>query len=242
MEYGLQMYSVRDITGRDLKGALKQVADIGYWYVEFAGFFGNQAADVKRWLDEFGLIASGTHTGIDPLLNDYEGTVRYHKEIGCSSIIIPGADLSCQAKLDAFVANVNRLIPKLADEGITLGYHNHGHEFRANRDGSMIHEQLVYRTDLRFEIDTFWYYDQTGISAKGILERLKDRIDCIHIKDGFRRGAGMPLGCGDAPVKEAYDTAKALGMLMVVESESLKPDGVSEARECFKYLRKQEND
>lgn len=242
MEYGLQMYSVRDITGRDLKGALKQVADIGYKYVEFAGFFGNQAADVKRWLDEFGLIASGTHTGIDPLLNDYEGTVRYHKEIGCSSIIIPGADLSCQAKLDAFVANVNRLIPKLADEGITLGYHNHGHEFRANRDGSMIHEQLVYRTDLRFEIDTFWYYDQTGISAKGILERLKDRIDCIHIKDGFRRGAGMPLGCGDAPVKEAYDTAKALGMLMVVESESLKPDGVSEARECFKYLRKQEND
>ncbi|MBR4428782.1 MAG: sugar phosphate isomerase/epimerase [Clostridia bacterium] len=242
MEYGLQMYSVRDITGRDLKGALKQVADIGYRYVEFAGFFGNQAADVKRWLDEFGLIASGTHTGIDPLLNDYEGTVRYHKEIGCSSIIIPGADLSCQAKLDAFVANVNRLIPKLADEGITLGYHNHGHEFRANRDGSMIHEQLVYRTDLRFEIDTFWYYDQTGISAKGILERLKDRIDCIHIKDGFRRGAGMPLGCGDAPVKEAYDTAKALGMLMVVESESLKPDGVSEARECFKYLRKQEND
>ena len=242
MEYGLQMYSVRDITGRDLKGALKQVADIGYRYVEFAGFFGNQAADVKRWLDEFGLIASGTHTGIDPLLNDYEGTVRYHKEIGCSSIIIPGADLSCQAKLDAFVANVNRLIPKLADEGITLGYHNHGHEFRANRDGSMIHEQLVYRTDLRFEIDTFWYYDQTGISAKGILERLKDRIDCIHIKDGFRRGAGMPLGCGDAPVKEAYDTAKALGMLMVVESESLKPDGVSEARECFKYLRRQEND
>ncbi|MBR5258216.1 MAG: sugar phosphate isomerase/epimerase, partial [Clostridia bacterium] len=80
MEYGLQMYSVRDITGRDLKGALKQVADIGYRYVEFAGFFGNQAADVKRWLDEFGLIASGTHTGIDPLLNDYEGTVRYHKE------------------------------------------------------------------------------------------------------------------------------------------------------------------
>ncbi|MBR6009049.1 MAG: sugar phosphate isomerase/epimerase [Clostridia bacterium] len=242
MEYGLQMYSVRDFTGRDLKDALKQVADIGYKYVEFAGFFGNQAADVKRWLDEFGLIASGTHTGIDPLLNDYEGTVRYHKEIGCSSIIIPGADLSCQAKLDAFVANVNRLIPKLADEGITLGYHNHGHEFRANRDGSMIHEQLVYRTGLRFEIDTFWYYDQTGISAKGILERLKDRIDCIHIKDGFRRGAGMPLGCGDAPVKEAYDTAKALGMLMVVESESLKPDGVSEARECFKYLRRQEND
>lgn len=242
MEYGLQMYSVRDITGKDLKGALKQVADIGYKYVEFAGFFGHEANEVKGWLDEFGLTASGTHTGINPLLDDFEGTVKYHKAIGCPAIIIPGADLSCQEKLDAFVKHVNELIPKLKNEGITLGYHNHGHEFRANPDGSMIHEQLVYRTDLRFEIDTFWYYDQTGISARGILERLKDRIDFIHIKDGFRRGEGMPLGCGNAPVREAYDTAKALNMLMVVESESLKPDGISEARECFKYLRRQEND
>ena len=120
MEYGLQMYSVRDITGKDLKGALKQVADIGYKYVEFAGFFGHEAKEVKGWLDEFGLTASGTHTGINPLLDDFEGTVKYHKAIGCPTIIIPGADLSSQEKLDAFVKNVNGLIPKLADEGITL--------------------------------------------------------------------------------------------------------------------------
>ena len=29
MEYGLQMYSVRDITATDLEGALKQVAEMG---------------------------------------------------------------------------------------------------------------------------------------------------------------------------------------------------------------------
>ena len=29
MEYGLQMYSVRDITNDDLAGALKKVAEIG---------------------------------------------------------------------------------------------------------------------------------------------------------------------------------------------------------------------
>ena len=138
MEYGLQMYSVRDITGKDLKGALKQVADIGYKYVEFAGFFGHEANEVKGWLDEFGL---------NPLLDDFEGTVKYHKAIGCPAIIIPGADLSCQEKLDAFVKHVNELIPKLKNEGITLGYHNHGHEFRANPDGSMIHYTVTPDTD-----------------------------------------------------------------------------------------------
>jgi len=52
MNYGLQMYSVRDITGTDLAGALKKVAELGYSFVEFAGFFGNSAEDVKKMLDD----------------------------------------------------------------------------------------------------------------------------------------------------------------------------------------------
>ena len=63
MEYGLQLYSIRDITGNDLEGALKKVADLGYKFVEFAGFFGNSAETVKGWLDKYGLKVSGTHTG-----------------------------------------------------------------------------------------------------------------------------------------------------------------------------------
>lgn len=38
MKYGIQMYSLRDITEKDLDGALKSVADMGYHYIEFAGF------------------------------------------------------------------------------------------------------------------------------------------------------------------------------------------------------------
>ena len=63
MEYGLQMYSLRDITGEDLKGALEKVSKIGYKGVEFAGFFGHSAEEVKSWLDEYGLTVTGTHTG-----------------------------------------------------------------------------------------------------------------------------------------------------------------------------------
>ena len=40
MKYGLQMYSVRDLTEHDLRGALQQVAEMGYSFVEFAGFMG----------------------------------------------------------------------------------------------------------------------------------------------------------------------------------------------------------
>ena len=76
MNYGLQMYSVRDITGTDLAGALKQVADLGYSFVEFAGFFGHSAQDVKKMLDDNGLTVSGTHTGWQELTAVREGRVH----------------------------------------------------------------------------------------------------------------------------------------------------------------------
>ena len=93
VEYGLQMYSLRDITGTDLKGALKLVAEMGYKYIEFAGFFGHPAEDVRQWLEEYGLVCSGTHTGGDALAEDkLMDTIAYHKAIGCGDLIIPGMD------------------------------------------------------------------------------------------------------------------------------------------------------
>ena len=50
MEYGLQLYSVRDITQNGLERAMQKVADLGYTSVEFAGFFGNSATEVRRML------------------------------------------------------------------------------------------------------------------------------------------------------------------------------------------------
>ena len=189
VEYGLQMYCLRDITGKDLKGALRQVARMGYKYIEFAGFFGHPAEDVKAWLDEYGLICSGTHTGWQEVAENFEETVKFHKNIGNKNIIVPGCDLSTQEKIDEFVAMANEFQPKLAAEGINFGYHNHAHEFRPNEDGSMIHDQLVYRTNLDLEIDTFWAYVGMQHPVQ-LMERLKDRLKVIHIKDGFADGKG----------------------------------------------------
>lgn len=239
MEYGIQMYSLRDVTPNDFEGALRQVAEAGYKFVEFAGFFGHPADEVKAMLDRYGLKVSGTHTGLNALLEDYEGTVAYHKAIGTDNIIIPGHDLSSQEKLDAFIAAVNELQPRLAKDGIRLGYHNHAHEFRPNSDGSMIHDQLVYRTNLELEIDTYWAYVGMKHPVE-LLERLKDRIHVIHIKDGDADGNGQPLGRGTAPVADVYRKAAEMGWPMVVESETLTPDGPTEAKICIDYLFSQE--
>ncbi len=235
--YGLQIYSVRDITKDDLLAALKKVAEIGYEYVEFAGFFGNSAEDVKKTLDENGLKCSGTHTGWQEVLPDViDKTIEYHKTIGNKNIIIPGADLSTLEKISYFCDVVNNAMPILEKEGITLGYHNHSKEFEVMPWGSTIHSELERRTNIAFEIDTYWAFN-AGCDPLQVMKRLEDRICAIHLKDGLMGGRGKALGEGEAPVKAVRDLAYEMGLPIVVESETLYPDGISEVTRCIEYLK-----
>ena len=236
MDYGLQLYSVRDVTETDLEGTLKKVAEIGYRYVEFAGFFGHSAEEVKAMLDRYGLIVSGTHSGLGDLDADFEGTVKYHKTLGNTNYIVPGAPTWTAAELDETIEKMNKYQPMLAAEGIRMAYHNHDGEFRPNADGQIPHEEMERRTNIDFQIDTFWAF-VAGKDPVEVITRLKDRIHVIHLKDGLRNGHGFALGEGEAPVAAVREKAIELGMHMVVESETLQPDGISEVTRCFNYLK-----
>ena len=226
MEYGIQMYSVRDITEKDMDGALKALAEMGYKNVEFAGFFGIPAQEIADMLAKYGLTVSGTHTGLNEIVDHYEETLAYHKAIGNKRIIVPGHDLSTKAKLDDFIDKMNEYAAKLAAEGITLGYHNHDHEFKPNDDGQIIYDEIVARTDIALEIDTYWVY-AAGKDPVALMEQLANR-------------EGKPLGMGTAPVADVYKKAVALNVPMVVESETLTPDGLTEAKICIEFLKAQE--
>ena len=234
--YGIQLYSVRDRTPTDMKGVLKDLAQMGYKSVEFAGFFDHSAEDIVLMLKDAGLTLSGTHSGLNDLLTDYDSTIAYHKAIGNKHYIIPGHDLSTQAKIDQFVLDVNRLQPLMEKEDIKLGYHNHAHEFLPNEDGSMIYNTLRAQTNLWLQLDTFWAY-KAGEDPVKLMEELKDRLFFIHLKDGTADGKGFPLGQGTSPVKAVHDKALQMGVPMVVESETLKPSGTEEALACITYLK-----
>ncbi len=236
MEYGLQLYSLRDITKEDLKGALAQTAKIGYKGVEFAGFFGHTAAEVAAWLGEDSLTVTGTHTGWKEVAEHFEETVAYHKEIGNKNIIVPGADLTTAQAVSEFVDFANVFQPRLAKEGISLQYHNHHREYLPNKDGQIPLDELTRRTQLGFEIDTYWTFVAKRDPIE-VITRLRDRIRFVHLKDGDGGFRGYSLGQGVAPVKAVWEKAREYGFYMVVESEGCEPDGVSEVGRCFDYLK-----
>lgn len=237
MDYSIQLYSVRDVWPHDYKGTLEKLARMGYKQVElYGGMAGPGAENLKKWMDALGLTMSGTHTGADALLpENLQQTIRDHQTVGCKYLIIPGHDLSTKAKLDAFIELVNKTQPLLEKEGITLGYHNHSHEFLPNEDGQIIYDELRARTQLALELDIYWAYN-AGQDVPALLDALRPRLIAIHLKDGVMGGEGFPLGRGTAPVKESREKAIAFGLPIVVESETCKPSGLAEARECIDFL------
>jgi hypothetical protein len=68
---GLQLYTVREQAGKDIKGTLTQVAAIGYREVEIDGFYHQKPAELKRLLDADGLQAPSGHCGAEQLKSDH---------------------------------------------------------------------------------------------------------------------------------------------------------------------------
>ncbi len=236
MDYGLQLYSVRDVSEKDMNVTLRAVSEMGYEFVEFAGFFGHSSKEISDMLTRYNLYASGTHSGVGGLLpENIEESIRFHREIGCENYIIPGADISTGAKLSEFIKLVNYAQPILEGEGIKLHFHNHTAEFLPNKDGRYAHYELEKKTQILFEIDTYWAYEANR-DPVALLDRLKDRISVIHLKDGIGKEA-RSLGEGNAPVLNVISKARELGLRMVVESEGLRPTGLEESKRCIDFLK-----
>src|SRR5438445_10846799 len=71
---GLELFSVRDELGKDLKGTVTAVAKMGYQVVEFfSPYFSwtpEQAKDVRKLMDDLGIRCLSTHNGPNAFSGD----------------------------------------------------------------------------------------------------------------------------------------------------------------------------
>lgn len=237
-KYGIQLYSVRDAAEVDYEAALAKVAAMGYTSVETAGFFGNGARELREMLRRNGLALTSTHSPLADLLPDkIDETVEFHRQLGNPFYVIPAAKLDSAEEREEFISIVEAAAPKLRDAGIELGYHNHSFEYEIETEDGCVMDTLEKRTSLLFELDTYWAWN-AGRNPVEEMKRLGKRLAMIHLKDGKPGGEGTALGEGAAPIGDVIECAVALGIPMVVESEGLSPDGISEVSRCADYLKK----
>lgn len=84
------------------------------------------------------------------------------------------------------IESMNRLVAVLADEGMTLAYHNHYQEFTTFFKGSAMMNHMLLGCDprLTFDLDVGWV-TVGGENPVAVMQRLKNRIAVIHLKDFY---------------------------------------------------------
>lgn len=183
----IQLFTLRDETAADFEGTLGKVAKIGYEGVEFAGYGGLTAEQVRDLIGDLGLKCSGAHEGIDKLESDLDEVAQFHKTVGSQFVIIP--HLGEEYRRDAAgwkdtARRMNDIGRKLKDQGLQLCYHNHAFEFETF-DGQYGLDLLYSSTDaglVQAELDTYWV-KYGGEDPVDYINRYSGRVPLVHIKD-----------------------------------------------------------
>jgi len=239
----LQLYSVREECARDLPGTLAAIAKMGYEGVEFAGYYGYSAAELRKMLDDLGLKVAGTHIGLDTLLGDnLPRTIEFNRTLGNRFLIVPGLPEERRHSRAAWLQTAhlfNEIAERVAPAGMLVGYHNHHIEF-VPMDGELPWDIFFGNTrqDVVMQLDT-GNAMHGGADPVPFLERYPGRALTIHIKEFSRTNEKALIGEGDVRWNEVFRLCETVAgtQWYIVEQESYAYPPLECVDRCLKALK-----
>jgi sugar phosphate isomerase/epimerase len=213
---GLQLYSVRDLLGKDPAATLKTIADIGYREVElFGGGLPKTAALAKA----AGLAPISVHV-TTPLITgnwdawqfmrksvpegyDLAAVIAEAKSVGVKFLVcpylMPAERPKDAAGFSALAATLNRAGEQVTKAGLTFCYHNHAFEFAPLADGRTPLDLMMSETTpelVKLELDVFWT-SVAGQDPVAVMKKYSGRVPLLHLKD---KKAGAPTALEESQV------------------------------------------
>lgn len=243
---GLQLYTVRDLMARDLPGTLAAVAAIGYTEVEFAGYFGQEPAQLRALLARLGLSAPGVHQPIDALRNTLDAVLAAAEAIGHRYIVCPWLAES-ERTADGYrrlAADLDRIGKACHDRGFQLGYHNHDFEFDPGVfPGTTPYDVLLAETDpelVVMELDLFWI-TRGGRDPLSYFERHPGRFPLWHVKDMRDVGGAremVAVGQGDIDFARLFAAGERAGLKHFFVEHDNPADPLASVRASYEHLER----
>ena len=184
---GIQLYSVKEAMAKDFEGTLEAIKDMGYEYVEFAGYYGRTAEEIKATLERIGLKCISVHQGIEFFDEKPDEAAEFLKTFGVKYVVLPWYPkdrLAGSPDWEASVAHMNRVAEVLKKHDMVLGYHNHDFEFETY-EGKYLHDYIfeaVPADKIMPELDTCWVH-YAGLNPADKIRQFAGRVEVVHLKD-----------------------------------------------------------
>ncbi len=250
---GVQLYTIRQFMNSEefIKTSFEKLKKLGYDEVQTAGCkvpyetFGRLAR-------EAGLTIVGTHDNFTKMLEDTEASMADHKALGTNIMGIGGLWKNTAEEYMDFIKQANEVAQKIGPKGFKFSYHNHSHEFvhltRADGTVTTPMDMLADNLDAQygsFVLDTYWV-QHGGADIRHWIEKLKGRIDILHLKDMGRkeRVNGNEQNCfiteignGNIYFEGVIETALKCGVKsFVVEQDTCPGDPFDSLKISSDYL------
>jgi len=227
---GLALYTVREDMALDPESTLQNVADIGYQYVEAAGykdrkFYGMEPVEFKNYLKEVGLIPLSSHQSTVTLENADE-MIADVKAAGFEYFVVPIPPMGLYIKdpdtkergFTGGAANLAAILDILGEKcykaGLKLLYHNHDFEFKKDTDGIVPIEYLLENCNpkyVNFQMDLFWV-SKVGVDPVVYFKKYPGRFKLWHVKDMDLEGNFAPVGSGTIDFTRILEQKSLSGM------------------------------
>lgn len=252
-EIGVQLWSVRAAMQEDPAGTLQALADMGYTFVEAAGysngkFYGMEPQAFRELVESTGMVFLGSHSGHavpdddnrEDVMAWWEECIQAHAAAGVQYIVQPW--MSSRAfesieGLQAYCDYFNEVGEKCNQHGIRFGFHNHAEEFNAF-EGVVIYDYMLQNTDpdkVMFQIDLYWAYVGNA-DPVDYFERYPGRFESWHVKDVDVIGAS-----GKIDFERIFKHAEISGLKdIVVEFEHPEKDPFLSLKLSMEYLMEAE--
>jgi sugar phosphate isomerase/epimerase len=230
--FGLQLYTLRDVLPNNPKEILKQVASFGYKQIEsyehssLGMFWGMKHTEFKKLMDDLGMKIVASHCDIN---KDFEKKAAEAAQIGMSHLICP--HLGAQKKLDDFKKFAETFDQKgevCKKNGIRFAYHNHDYSF-VPLEGQFPQDVMMQNTDknlVDYEMDIYWVVS-AGQDPIAWLNKYPNRFKLSHVKDrkkaatASEKNVSVNLGTGSIDFKKILKEAGKNGMeYYIVEQEA----------------------
>lgn len=233
---GIQLYTVRDELEKDFLGTLRFLANQGIEGVEFACNYGGLEPDkLAISLDALGLETYSLYEDLDSIADVNSKVYDYTETLGCRYLTCGFSEDVLKNNFDLCLEKLKKANRTANSKGLRLCYHAHAYEF--DKYGSETYLEIILReTNLLFEADTAWIY-AGGENVRAYLEKHKDRIPLIHIKDITADRDYTELGNGVINFAEVIDFVRNSQVEWLGYEQDLSKIGALESTErSFRFI------
>lgn len=242
-----QLYSIYKIFWKKPEWCLDGLKTAGYDGVEFAGYGGHSAKEIKKYLADAGLRGMGTHVNgfIDLKGDGLAKTLDFCAEAGLETVTTPHALCKTEAEYRQFGRDMSVAAEKAAAYGIKVGIHTTYDHFRVKFNGVTAWDTIFTDASplLQQQIDTSNAFHVIGDELLTLLKKYRGLHYSVHLKENVPSATatlGEPPKDGGrtVPWKSVLDYLATEDVAWyVVEAEAI-PDSLEPLANSLRFLEK----